>query len=65
MLAFFGMSRLWLGREAVLLDLHSTKDRFALVLEQNDAAFDSDQVAGFRRERNGLRVGARVGVAVR
>ena len=55
-LAFFGMSRLWPGRKAELLDLRVTNDRFALVLEENDAAFDVEEVAGFLREHHAIRV---------
>lgn len=55
-LAFFGMSRLWPGRKAALLDPRVTNDRFALVLEENDAAFDVDEVAAFLHEHNALRV---------
>ncbi len=55
-LAFFGMSRLWPGRKAVLLDPRVTNDRFALVLEENDAAFDVEEVEQFLRGHNALRV---------
>lgn len=64
-LAFFGMSRLWPGRKAALLDPRVTNDRFALVLEENDAAFDVDQVGGFLREHNALRVEEREQEVVR
>jgi hypothetical protein len=55
-LAFFGMSRLWPGRKPRLLDPRVTNDRFALVLEQDNAAFDVDEVEGFLRAHNALRV---------
>jgi hypothetical protein len=55
-LAFFGMSRLWPGRKPALLDPRVTNDRFALVLEENDAAFDVDEITGFLREHDALRV---------
>ena len=64
-LAFFGMSRLWPGRKPALLDLRVTNDRFALVLEENDAAFDVDEIAGFLREHNALRVEEREQEATR
>jgi hypothetical protein len=64
-LAFFGMSRLWPGRKAALLDPRVTNDRFALVLEENDAAFDVDEVAGFLRAHHALRVEEREQEAVR
>lgn len=55
-LAFFGMNRLWPGRKPALLDPRVTNDRFALVLEQDDAAFDVDEVALFLREHRAIRV---------
>jgi hypothetical protein len=55
-LAFFGMNRLWPGRKPALLDPRVTNDRFALVLEENDAAFDVEAVEQFLRRHNALRV---------
>ena len=55
-LAFFGMGRLWPGRKPTLLDPRVTNDRFALVLEEDNAAFDVDAVGRFLREHNALRV---------
>ena len=55
-LAFFGMNRLWPGRKPVLLDPRVTNDRFALVLEENDAAFDVEEVERFLRGHHALRV---------
>ncbi|HZT29900.1 MAG TPA: DUF3341 domain-containing protein [Bryobacteraceae bacterium] len=55
-LAFFGMSRLWPGRKAALLDPRVTNDRFALVLEESDAAFDVGAVERFLREHEAVRV---------
>jgi len=55
-LAFFGMSRLWPGRKPALLDPRVTNDRFALVLEENDAAFDVEDVERFLREHDAVRV---------
>ncbi|HWQ55734.1 MAG TPA: DUF3341 domain-containing protein [Bryobacteraceae bacterium] len=55
-LAFFGMSRLWPGRKAVLLDGRITNDCFALVLEQDNAAFDVDEVEDFLRRHGAARV---------
>ncbi|HOL72047.1 MAG TPA: DUF3341 domain-containing protein [Bryobacteraceae bacterium] len=54
--AFFGMNRLWPGRKADLLDPRVTNDRFALVLEEDDAAFDVDEVKTFLWSHNALRV---------
>lgn len=54
-LAFFGMSRLWPGRKPALLDPRVTNDRFALVLEEDDAAFDVDEVRQFLREHQAVR----------
>ncbi len=55
-LAFFGVSRLWPGRRPALLDPRVTNDRFALVLEQENAAFDVVEVARFLRGHNAVRV---------
>ena len=59
------MSRLWPGRKPALLDPRVTNDRFALVLEENDAAFDVHEVTGFLREHNALRVEEREQEATR
>ena len=63
-LAFFGMSRLWPGRKAVVLDPRVTNDRFALVLEESDAAFDVPEVERFLLEHHALRVEEREQEAV-
>jgi hypothetical protein len=42
--AFFLISRLYPGKKAVISDIGTTDDRFALVLEECDAAFDPDAV---------------------
>lgn len=55
-LAFFAVSRLWPGRKPALLDERVTNDRFALVLEQDDAAFDVEEVEQFLREHHAVRV---------
>src|ERR1019366_3755838 len=55
-LAFFGMSRLWPGRKPMILDARVTNDRFALVLEEDNAAFDVDEVEQFLRDHQALRV---------
>ncbi len=55
-LAFFGMNRLWPGRRAALLDPRVTNDRFALVLEEDNAAFDVDEIGRFLTERGAIRV---------
>ena len=55
-LAFFGMSRLWPGRRPALLDPRVTNDRFALVLEEDTAAFDVDRIAQFLQEHHAVRV---------
>lgn len=64
-LAFFGVSRLWPGRRAALLDRRVTNDRFALVLEESDAAFDVDEIGRFLREHHALRVEEREQEAAR
>jgi len=58
-LAFFGMNRLWPGRRPALLDSRITNDHFALVLEENDAAFDVDEVGRFLIEHQAIRVDER------
>jgi hypothetical protein len=55
-LAFFGMNRLWPGRRTALLDPRVTNDRFALVLEEDNAAFDVDEIGQFLREHRAIRV---------
>ncbi|MCC6293667.1 MAG: DUF3341 domain-containing protein [Bryobacterales bacterium] len=42
--AFFLVSRLYPGRKAVIANKGTTNDRFALVIEEADAAFDPPQV---------------------
>lgn len=42
--AFFLVSRMWPGRRPALIDPRVTNDRFALVLEETDAAFDVNRV---------------------
>ena len=55
-LAFFGMSRLWPGRKPALLDPRVTNDHFALVLEQDSAVFDVDEVELFLRDYHAIHV---------
>ena len=55
-LAFFGMSRLWPGQKPTLLDPRVTNDRFALVLEEDSAAFDVRDVEQFLRQHQAVRV---------
>ena len=55
-LAFFGMSRLWPGRRPQLLDPRVTNDRFALVLEEDNAGFDVDEIGDFLRGYHAIRV---------
>ena len=64
-LAFFGMSRLWPGRKPVILDARVTNDRFALVLEEDNAAFDVGEVEQFLRDHQALRVEEREQEAAR
>ncbi len=59
--AFFGVSRLLPGRRAKLADPRVTNDRFALVLEETDAAFDVPQVAALLRRFHAIHVEERVG----
>jgi hypothetical protein len=55
-LAFFGVSRLWPGRKVAVLDRRVTNDHFALVLEEDNAAFDVDEVERFLRAHHAIRV---------
>jgi hypothetical protein len=64
-LAFFGMSRLWPGRKTVVLDDRVTNDRFALVLEEDNATFDVGEVEQFLRDHQALRVEEREQEVVR
>ena len=64
-LAFFGMSRLWPGRKPALLDPRVTNDRFALVLEQDNAAFDVEEMEAFLKEHQAIRVEEREQEATR
>jgi len=59
-LAFFMVSRLFPGRPARALYEGVTNDRFALVLEETDAAFDVDRVERFLREHRATHVEERV-----
>jgi len=58
--AFFLVSRLWPGRRSRLIDPRITDDRFALVIEQTDAAFDPEEVSRFLQSHNAVRVEERV-----
>jgi len=64
-LAFFAMNRLWPGRKPALLDPRVTNDRFALVLEEDSAAFDVDEITRFLRDYRAIRVEEREQEAVR
>jgi len=44
-LAFLGVARLRPGKRAVVIDPRASDDRFVLVVEQTDAAFDAGEVA--------------------
>jgi hypothetical protein len=55
-LAFLVMNRLFPGRRASVLDPRVTNDRFALVLEENNAAFDVKEVEQFLQEHHAIRV---------
>lgn len=55
-LAFFAMNRLWPGRRPALLDPRVTNDRFALVLEEDDATFDVDEIEQFLKKYHAIRV---------
>jgi len=55
-LAFFGINRLWPGRRPAIVDPRITNDRFALVIEEDNAAFDVDEIGQFMQEHRALRV---------
>ncbi|TAN06904.1 MAG: DUF3341 domain-containing protein [Rhizobiaceae bacterium] len=55
-LAFFAMNRLWPGRRPALLDPRVTNDRFALVLEEDDATFVVEEIEQFLKEYHAIRV---------
>lgn len=54
--AFFLVSRLYPGRKAVITDKRTTNDRFAIVIDEADAAFDPPSVKRFLEERGALEV---------
>lgn len=58
--AFFLISRLWPGKEAVLPTHGVTDDRFVLVIEETDAAFDIDRLRGLLEKFNAVSVEERV-----
>ena len=55
-IGFVIASRLWPGKKAELPDLRVTDDRFVLVLEQTDAAFDPHKVARLFRRHGAVAV---------
>jgi hypothetical protein len=55
-LAFFCMNRLWPGRRTAVLDPRVTNDRFALVLEEDNAAFDVDEIGQSLKDHQAIRV---------
>ncbi len=64
-LAFLFVSRLLPGRKAVLPDPGVTDNRFVLVLEQSDAAFDPSKVRRLFARFNAVRTEERVEDGVR
>ncbi len=58
--AFFLVSRLLPGRRAKLIHPRVTNDRFALVLEETDAAFDVPEVTALLQEFHAINVEERV-----
>ncbi len=59
-LAFFIAARLYPGKESALLDARVTDDRFVIVIEQNDAAFDAERVGELLERFGVVRVEERV-----
>ncbi len=60
-LAFFMAGRLFPGRAARLAYPGVTNDRFALVIEETDAAFDPERVRRMMERRNAVHVEERAG----
>lgn len=54
--AFFLVSRLYPGKKAFIADKGTTNDRFALVIEETDAAFDPDAVRVLMEEYGAVEV---------
>ena len=59
-IAFLIFCKLWPGRKAHLFDPRVTNDRFALVLEQTDAAFDTARLRRLFQEFNASHIEERV-----
>jgi hypothetical protein len=59
-IAFFIVRRFWPGKKAFVFDPAVTNDRFVLVLEETDAAFDQTLVRRLFRQYNAARVEERV-----
>ncbi len=58
--AFFFVSRLWPGKKPILADLAVTDDRFVLVIEESNAAFDAQKVQQLLEKFHVVRVEERV-----
>ncbi|MBI1790378.1 MAG: DUF3341 domain-containing protein [Acidobacteria bacterium] len=59
-IAFFIVSRFWPGKKAFIFDPAVTNDRFVLVLEETDAAFDPARLRRLFHEHNAVHVEERV-----
>lgn len=59
-LAFFVVSRLWPGKQAVLPVRGVTDDRFVLVVEESDAAFDLARLRRMFEQFNAVSIQERV-----
>ena len=59
-LAFLMVSRLWPGKKAEIFHPAATDDRFALVLEETDAAFDAEKVRVLMEKYRAVHVEERV-----
>ncbi len=60
-IVFFLVTRLRPGREAAVPDPRVTDDRFVLILEETDAAFNVDAVRALFEQRHAVRVEERIG----
>ena len=63
-LALFIVSKLWPGKQATIVHPRVTNDRFALVIEQNDAAFNVDRVRRLLEQHGAVAVTERLAEGV-
>ncbi len=54
--ALLGVCRLFPGKQPLIVDSRVTDDRFALVIEEADAAFDADAMAQFLQQFDAVEI---------